>query len=73
MAYLLQWVMIYSFGINTDLRIDPTVKVVFFFENCPGYIHQGVGAHAIHLPDFQVGPSMCSPFRVPTWTLQLVC
>ena len=23
MAYLLQWVMIYSFGINTDLRIDP--------------------------------------------------
>ena len=23
MAYLLQWVMIYYFGINTDLRIDP--------------------------------------------------
>ena len=23
MAYLLQWVMIYSFGINTDLQINP--------------------------------------------------
>ena len=24
LPYLLTWVMIYSFGINTDLRIDPS-------------------------------------------------
>ena len=36
MAYLLQWVMIYSFRINTDLGINPNsipypVKVLIFW------------------------------------------